>query len=390
MGALYQLIEKFGVDRFFDTVFERDHHFFCGGFIGQAEIVGAAGVRLVDDLLSDQAFFGDRLRVSSQSIDIEPGDISNRFGLVDVDRVMGFFGKGASIIINQAQERSGIYAALCADASALFQCQSQVNCYVSPPGSQGFPAHWDNHDVFAIQIYGQKTWELFELDFLCPDHSIPFNKDVHKPGAKVAEYHVGPGDVLYVPRGQMHRVFTTDDASIHLTLGLLQPTVRDLLRYMIDTAFSDVEALRRAVPRDAEALATLDSALRALGSDNTDWVSVLASFRANAAADRAAPRKHRFLQALEVPQISSHTEFRAVPQSGVEIQSDGDGTELLVRGERHHLTGLQPEQLSDVLSPDWKHVRDITCVAKDTDKISLVQELVRRGAAELRLENTGP
>ena len=44
----------------------------------------------------------------------------------------------------------------------------QVNAYVTPPQNQGFADHYDIHDVFVLQVHGEKRWALRE-----PVHEAP-------------------------------------------------------------------------------------------------------------------------------------------------------------------------------------------------------------------------
>ena len=45
---------------------------------------------------------------------------------------------------------------------------AQVNAYVTPPSSQGFSPHYDTHDVFVLQVSGEKRWVIH-----APVHSDP-------------------------------------------------------------------------------------------------------------------------------------------------------------------------------------------------------------------------
>ena len=38
----------------------------------------------------------------------------------------------------------------------------QVNAYVTPPQSRGFDDHYDVHDVFVLQVSGEKRWRIHE------------------------------------------------------------------------------------------------------------------------------------------------------------------------------------------------------------------------------------
>jgi len=82
-----------------------------------------------------------------------------------------------------------------------------VNSYYTSSGAQTFKWHWDNHDVFLLQVHGKKEWEIFEPPFSFPlSHqqfwSWPeFTKKQCKPGKKLT---LDEGDILYIPAGFPH------------------------------------------------------------------------------------------------------------------------------------------------------------------------------------------
>jgi ribosomal protein L16 Arg81 hydroxylase len=60
---------------------------------------------------------------------------------------------------------------------------------------------------------------------------------------------MAPGDALYIPRGVMHDAATAPgDRSLHITLGLLEPSWAQALRSLVDAAELDDPALREALP----------------------------------------------------------------------------------------------------------------------------------------------
>ena len=79
-----------------------------------------------------------------------------------------------------------------------------VSAFVSAPG-QSIPLHLDAYDVLSIQLAGRKRWELYGFG----SHYRPGPPD---PGDHPPEEHVvGPGDSIYVPKGQIHRVVGEGD-----------------------------------------------------------------------------------------------------------------------------------------------------------------------------------
>ena len=120
-----------------------------------------------------------------------------------------------------------------------FGCMVGSNAYLTPLNSQGFAPHYDDVDVFILQLEGFKRWRVY----------APFNKRETLPRASSADYTekqmdeaeeevdmvLGPGDVLYLPRGWIHQAETvvrpnhlpkmpgvSDDHSLHLTVSAMQ------------------------------------------------------------------------------------------------------------------------------------------------------------------------
>jgi hypothetical protein len=67
-----------------------------------------------------------------------------------------FAGVGATIILPQLHFRVPALATLCRLLERRFSQRFQADIYLTPPGAQGFGTHYDNHDVFILQVAGSK------------------------------------------------------------------------------------------------------------------------------------------------------------------------------------------------------------------------------------------
>jgi ribosomal protein L16 Arg81 hydroxylase len=106
--------------------------------------------------------------------------------------------------------------------------RSGWNAYLSHGASEGFGAHWDDHDVLVVQVVGTKRWELHEPVEPAPVRGrSPEEVGGARPWATV---DLEPGDVLALPRGWGHRVLGTSTWSVHLTAPLRAPQWGDVLR----------------------------------------------------------------------------------------------------------------------------------------------------------------
>ncbi len=112
--------------------------------------------------------------------------------------------------------------------------------YAPQGGSVG--KHFDFYDVFLVQGYGHRRWQLgqmcdAETDFvagqplkLLPEMDVNFDEVL------------APGDLLYVPPGLSHYGVAEDDCLTY-SFGFRMPNVSDMMDRVGDK-FSDNEALR--------------------------------------------------------------------------------------------------------------------------------------------------
>ncbi|XP_037605304.1 ribosomal oxygenase 2 isoform X1 [Sebastes umbrosus] len=128
------------------------------------------------------------------------------------------------------------------------------NVYITPQESQGLPAHYDDVEVFILQLEGQKRWLLYTPTVpLAAEYSVESEERI---GSPTHEITLKAGDLLYFPRGTIHQASTPAgvDHSTHLTLSTYQRmSWGDLLLDIFPSVLSDRSkaeiSLRRGMPR---------------------------------------------------------------------------------------------------------------------------------------------
>ncbi|QVN20485.1 JmjC domain-containing protein [Burkholderia pyrrocinia] len=141
---------------------------------------------------------------------------------------------GCAIIIDNCEAFFPGVSALTEEISDSFCCRTWANLYVSPKGPGGFGCHFDDHDVFAIQIHGVKRWVVYAPTYHSPNRG---DKSFHFPlpkGEPLKEYTLSTGDGLYLPFGYWHDVEAISDISMHVTIGLDFVRRADVLKLFID------------------------------------------------------------------------------------------------------------------------------------------------------------
>ena len=120
---------------------------------------------------------------------------------------------------------------------------TQVNAYVTPPQNTGFSDHYDVHDVFVLQICGEKRWRIRPpvhqrplRDHPWTDHRAAVEQAAQ--GEPLLETTLRPGDCLYLPRGYLHSATALGGVSTHLTIGVHTWNRHHLAQEVVGAALS--------------------------------------------------------------------------------------------------------------------------------------------------------
>lgn len=170
--------------------------------------------------------------------------------VADSDKVREAHLAGATLVLNALHRTHPPVVRFCRALAAELGHATQCNAYVTPGGgARGFAYHHDTHDVFVLQVSGRKHWRVFPpvLDLPLPSQPRSGDALVAADATPLLDVVLEPGDALYLPRGYVHAASTTDDPSVHLTVGVLSTTWYDVLQDTLALAADDV-AFRDALP----------------------------------------------------------------------------------------------------------------------------------------------
>ena len=167
---------------------------------------------------------------------------------VAVHALLHAFDAGYSVVVNSIDRFWTPLAELCRRMESVLQQPVGANLYHSPAAAQGFPAHFDKHDVIILQVSGQKSWEIHPAD----PSSLVGDADAWAVPSPLGDPHsrasLSRGDMLYLPRGWAHRVESQDEPSLHITLGIRSLRWGDLVLRAAQQAVNADTSLHRAIP----------------------------------------------------------------------------------------------------------------------------------------------
>jgi hypothetical protein len=265
--ALERAIEPVGRDEFFarywecePLVVERGEAVRFADFLAPADVERAISETAIRAPAFRLVKAGARLdqRDYTAKLSWKPAPFS---GTVDVDRVLEEWRNGATIVLQALHINWPPLARYCRLLESELGHPVQANAYYTPRSAQGFPVHHDTHDVFVLQVAGEKRWLLYEPVWELPLRGQPYSEETHGPPGEPEELVLRAGDTLYLPRGWLHEAATSEADSLHVTIGVNVYTWFDAVRAALDDCRDDVE-FRRGVPVDGGMRADLGERLR--------------------------------------------------------------------------------------------------------------------------------
>ncbi len=249
---------------------------------------------IIDQLITLDAVMDGRLRVSRKGVELplnmmmDIGRSTRRGGwTLARQKLQALRHQGVSLVYDDIQHYVPAIGAMNAMIERLIRCPVHTNAYVSFRHDSAFNAHWDDHNVLILQIHGRKRWFCYGQPHRFPVRLASF------PTSPVEEAEwdgvLEPGDLLYVPRGDVHRAEVVGEESVHLTVTIVPPRGADVIAWLAESASAE-EIVRRDVHPfdDAASLAEHAEALKAALHRAVDGLDIDA-FLAQDRTRRATP-----------------------------------------------------------------------------------------------------
>jgi ribosomal protein L16 Arg81 hydroxylase len=319
---------------------------------------------------------GEKLDVGSytKSIPWRPVPFS---GTADVGRVLTEFEAGATLVIQGLHHSWPPLAEFCRVLERELGHPAQANAYFTPREAQGLPVHHDTHDVFSLQVAGEKRWLVYAPALELPLKDQRFKPELGPPGEPVHDVLLRPGDTLYLPRGWLHEAKTSSTDSLHVTVGVNVHTWLDAIKAALRECEDDVEFRRSP-------------------DDNAD--DLVARLRARLDPDDVRARQRRRLVSTRRPVLTGQlTQLRALESLTLETALERRPTvlyeldELTLRFEGREIAfpAAAEEAIHFVaFAEEPFRVGEIAGDLDDESRLVLVRRLVREGF--LRLSEPAP
>ena len=145
--------------------------------------------------------------------------------------------QGVSIVIDSVEEYVPHLGRLSDSIERQLAHRVWINSYISFGRGKAFKPHWDNHDVIIVQVLGRKRWRSFGVPD--PPPTRKHREGDRVPAAVEWEGTMSAGDVLYLPRGEVHEAELETADSVHLTIGIKPQRGTDFWAWLGEQANPD-------------------------------------------------------------------------------------------------------------------------------------------------------
>ncbi|MBE9604495.1 cupin-like domain-containing protein [Acetobacteraceae bacterium H6797] len=191
----------------------------------------------------------------------------------DSKLVQQWISRGASLVMNDVDCLTPGLSSISEALEGAGLGKTAANVYISWQSHKAFASHYDTHDVWAVQVEGEKTWNIWDgrADYPIAHPAFRGQPQAHHDQAKGklrGKVTVKTGDLLYLPRGWYHDALAEAPASVHIAYGVNAPIGIDVMQVFMERIIHE-SLFRQPMPRQdgtAAAQFALTNRIQALGA----------------------------------------------------------------------------------------------------------------------------
>ena len=318
-----------------------------------------------------------------------------RHGPFDEDEFPGMPHQDWTLLVQDVDKWDPDIAALLEQFGFLprWRIDDVMISFAAPGGSVG--AHVDQYDVFLLQAYGHRRWQIDAganppLDFR-PDVELKLLREFNP----THEWVLGPGDMLYLPPGVPHNG-VAEDACLTFSVGMRAPSAAELLGDFVDTLAADADdALRYTDPDlapladpneiDTAAMNRVVEALNLLRMNDPDrlgdWFGrFITVYRAGGEVQSGGQARSRIEIEWDLQHGASLFRHPYSRMAWRRAHRKGEPARLYVSGHDYPLPADDAALIADAAQLDGAGYASLSDAGRD-----LVQELIQSGHFNLAL-----
>jgi ribosomal protein L16 Arg81 hydroxylase len=303
-----------------------------------------------------------------------------------VEDLLAQMWSGSTLVLDQLHKREPKLGHLCRVLQRELGYAFQTNCYLTPAQGKGFTPHWDNHDVFILQVLGSKKWKVEHDRRRLPGRADNMKEEEERVVREDAcfSFTLERGDLIYIPRGVVHAAECGAEPSLHITLGLHPRTWEDLLNSAISDFISQDESLRFALPPGFMTGHKEELAKRMLNvlqrAANPEYISgAVDRFRDTQVTKLPPNIAGQVVEYFRPQQIDAKTAMQPRPGTVSTMYNGGDAVLLNYGGRAITFLGIFKPALVFAMNTPSFAVGDLPGEIDEEEKIAFAERLLQEG-----------
>jgi ribosomal protein L16 Arg81 hydroxylase len=344
-------------------------------------------------------FYGDlfSLREFDEAITREPSQVKTANAITSrnksyktemvpgLEALLADMREGGTIVLDSWHRKDPKLGLLCRAMGAEISHRCQANLYLTPPLGKGFPPHWDNHDVFILQVVGSKNWQIEKERRVLPRKDETMPEWGRELVGEVHSFTLNQGDLIYIPRGFVHRAESMAESSLHITLGVTAVFLEDLLEATITAAIQRDERLRVTMPfnfmqgAQEDLVKQVMTVLRDIAEDEAFVNTVVAQFRDKLVRSFPLDVSGQILSFFQPAPLTCAD--KVGPRRGIVYQKhvEDDSVRINFGTQSIVFPGFLRPSLDFALNTPVYSVREVAGELEDDEKIVFIERLMLDG-----------
>lgn len=316
---------------------------------------------------------------------------NSNFEYISNEKIIDEYLNGTTIVLEKFQRYKYEANLLCKQIQHEFNCAVNINSYLTPPNSHGFGFHFDKHSVIILQIHGSKKWFVDDKPYeKFPIHGITYTDLSDYKSETMKEIVLNAGDLLYIPRGCVHKAVCQDTNSIHFSVGLHPLILKNYLIDRLNKVTEDNEQMRYSLTLNNSNIESLFESFNSfkqavLDKTNKDTLSAeIKKHVINSSINSL--QKNRFTNIISLSDINLNTivEFNKGVYPYIESDTDNNYILVMFNSKKLRLPAVIRKDIETLNSK--KKVRQLFKMFESNARIEIAKILLSHGLLKISYE----
>lgn len=312
-------------------------------------------------------------------------------GLIDMGKLFDLYNNNCTIVCQALQKAILKLKKTCLNLHSDTNIYFSANIYLTPSNSKGFDYHYDTHDVMILQTHGKKRFLLYDKPEYLPttfqsySNCDVFKKTNYDDKPPIFDKILEAGDLLYIPRGMVHKAESVNETSLHCTFGFFPMKWHDLFSTLNECITSYKPFRETIFSNVSERLSTSDikekfktNLLKVLDSESFSFV--IDEFLKHQKIDKRLPMNNsRLLNIESINNLNNETRLKVVTHTHYQVNEGNETISLSFHEKKIIFPKFMSQSIYYIVNKKEFAIKDIKGEIDIESKMVFVKKLIKEG-----------